>query len=71
MMTDVTTKSFSDAMADILVNPVRAHQLSLAFLEQISDGEHVVIDATNPFAFLLESSTATASAGLNKTEKYI
>ena len=71
MMTEITTKRFSDAMADILANPVRAHQLSLAFLEQISDGEHVVIDATNPFAFLLESSTATASAGLNKTEKYI
>lgn len=70
-MTDVTTKRISDAMGDILVNPVRAHQLSLAFLEQISDGQSVVVDATNPFVFLLESATATASAGLNKTEKYI
>lgn len=67
-MANITTQQYSDKIQDLLTNPARAHLFALAMLEEASDGKYSVVDATNSFAFLLESSTATASAGLNKTE---
>ncbi len=70
-MANVTTKQFADSIQDLLTNPARAHLFALAMLEEVTDGKYALVDPTNPFAFLLESSTAVASAGLNKTETII
>lgn len=70
-MKKVSMNQFAMSIEDLLVNPARAHQFSLAMLENISEGEEVIVDPTNPFVFLLEAATASASACLNKTEKHM
>ena len=68
-MSNVTNQQFSTNIEDLIINPARAHQFSLAMLERASEGEKVVVDPTNPFVFLLEAASANASACLNQTER--
>lgn len=68
-MTTITNQQFSTSIEDLIINPARAHQFSLAMLERTTNGEKVVVDPTNPFTFLLEAGSANASACLNMTER--
>ena len=70
-MSDITINQFSKSVEALLSNPSRAQQFSLGMLERVTGGEEVIIDATNPFVFLLEAATANASANLNKTEALV
>lgn len=63
-----TTTSLSADIETYIANPTRIHQYMLRLLESASNGEAIVVDPTNPFAFLLEASTAVASAAINKAE---
>lgn len=63
-----TTTSLRGDIDAFITNPTRIHQYMLRLLENASNGEAVVVDPTNPFAFLLEASTAVSSAAINKAE---
>lgn len=63
-----TTTSLAPDIEGYIANPTRIHQYMLRLLETASGGESVVVDPTSPFAFLLEASTAVASAAINKAE---
>lgn len=70
-MKDVNLNQFAISAEEFLGNPARAQQFALGMLERASNGEYAVVDATNPFAFLLEAATANASANFNKTERLL
>ncbi|WP_177336018.1 hypothetical protein, partial [Klebsiella quasipneumoniae] len=57
--------SITDLMAAIdavRFNPSAIHQLSLKILEEVRNGERTVVDPTNPFMFLLETSAVNVAA---------
>lgn len=63
--------SVADLMASINAvrfNPSAIHQLSLKLLEEVRNGERVVVDPTNPFMFLLETSAVNVAAAMAANE---
>ena len=63
--------SVADLMASIdavRFNPSAIHQLSLKILEEVRNGERVVVDPTNPFMFLLETSAVNVAAAMVANE---
>lgn len=67
----MATTSVADLMAQIdavRFNPSAIHQLSLKLLEEVRNGERVVVDPTNPFMFLLETSAVNVAAAMAANE---
>ena len=67
----MATTSVTDLMAQIdavRFNPSAIHQLSLKLLEEVRNGERVVVDPTNPFMFLLETSAVNVAAAMAANE---
>lgn len=63
--------SVADLMASIdavRFNPSAIHQLSLKILEEVRNGERTVVDPTNPFMFLLETSAVNVAAAMVANE---
>ena len=63
--------SITDLMAAIdavRFNPSTIHQLSLKILEEVRNGERTVVDPTNPFMFLLETSAVNVAAAMAANE---
>lgn len=63
--------SITDLMAAIdavRFNPSAIHQLSLSILEEVRNGERTVVDPTNPFMFLLETSAVNVAAAMAANE---
>lgn len=63
--------SVADLMASIdavRFNPSAIHQLSLKILEEVRNGDRVVVDPTNPFMFLLETSAVNVAAAMAANE---
>lgn len=57
-----------ERISDVRSNPANIQRTVLNTLEKTLDGEYTVVDPTNPFLFLLESSCATAAAGIQRSE---
>lgn len=49
-------------------NPTAIQRVILQKLSEMTDGEVTVVDATNPFVFLLEASCCNAAAGMMQSE---
>lgn len=73
LTTPSTTSStlVSTLMNNILeykYNPVLIQQTILNYLQEVTNGDVDIVDPTNPFVFLLESSTVNTSAFLQENE---
>lgn len=55
-------------MGNILRNPKAVTRLSLDLLERMTNGEVIVVDASNPFVYAIEMGAVAASAGLVQSE---
>lgn len=68
-MTSVLTQALESAIDKVRYNPSAMQRVMLNALDQVMDGSVDIVDATNPFAFLMESSCFLASSAmlLNKT----
>lgn len=59
-----TIDKLKEEITALRYNPAAIQRKSLELLEQMSNGEIDVVDPTNPFVFLLESSAVNASAAM-------
>lgn len=57
-----------DRLKEVRSNPANIQRTVLDTLEQGLSGDYDLVDPTNPFVFLLESSCATAAAGIQLSE---
>lgn len=63
--------SVADMMAQIdavRFNPSAIHQVALNLLEEVRNGERTIVDPTNPFMFLLETSAVNVAAAMAANE---
>jgi hypothetical protein len=58
----VTTASWQADALSYIANPTACQRRALAEFEARSGGTHVIVDPSNPFMFLCEAATTTASA---------
>ena len=64
----MTTKTWQDNLLQFINNPAAVQRQALAQYEQRVSGEHVIVDPTNPFTFLLEAASTSASAAALKIQ---
>lgn len=63
-----TTAELMAAIDAVRFNPAAIHRLALNILEETRNGERVIVDPTNPFMFLLESSAVNVAAAMASNE---
>tara|TARA_B100000700_G_scaffold157245_3_gene174569 strand:+ start:8338 stop:11265 length:2928 start_codon:yes stop_codon:yes gene_type:complete len=56
------------SVGDVNVNPANIQRVVLECMESVDGTDVDIVDPSNPFVFLLESSSVTAAAGMNKNE---
>jgi len=56
------TSDWQNRSVTFINNPMAVQRQALAQFEARTDGTHVIVDPSNPFMFLLEAATTTASA---------
>ena len=61
-------KDLVERITDVRANPANIQRTVLNTLEEVVDGQYDVVDPSNPFLFLLESSCAVAAAGIQRSE---
>ena len=49
-------------------NPSGIQRAALDLLEEVTNGERLVVDSSNPFVFLMESAASFAAAGMLNDE---
>jgi hypothetical protein len=57
-----------NALVDVQYNPTAMQRLSLQLLSDVTDNKIDIVDATNPFVFLMESAACMTSAACIKNE---
>lgn len=57
-----TSKELIDRIDEVRYNPSAIQRIVVDMVEEVTDGEHRLIDPSNPFTLLLETATATAGA---------
>lgn len=67
-MATVNSSDLIKQLDTLRANPSAAMRLTLKTLTQITDGNVVVVDATNPMVFALEMSILMAAAGISRAE---
>lgn len=68
MATHIGSDIIQSEMSNIIRNPKASVRLCLDLLEKLTDGDVVVVDGSNPFAYLLEVGIVNTSAGLIQAE---
>lgn len=63
-----TTAELMSAIDAVRFNPGAIHRLALNILEETRNGDRVIVDPTNPFMFLLESSAVNVAAAMVANE---
>ena len=58
-------KDLQDSMGDYVHNPTLIQNHILDYLSKVTKGEVEIVDATNPFVFLMESSSVTSAASIS------
>lgn len=58
------SKTWLANLANIRYNPAAIQRLALSTLEEATNGEIDIVDATNPFVFLMEASAHNSAAGM-------
>lgn len=64
----ISTADLMAAINAVRFNPSAIHRLALSVLEEVRNGERVIVDPTNPFMFLLESSAINTAAAMAANE---
>ncbi|MNU54528.1 hypothetical protein D3C71_435860 [compost metagenome] len=64
----LSTAELMSAIDAVRFNPTAIHRLALTVLEEVRNGERVIVDPTNPFMFLLESSAVNTAAAMAANE---
>lgn len=57
-------KTWLDNLAAVRYNPSAIHRLALSNLEEAMNGTLDIVDATNPFVFLMEASAVNSAGGM-------
>lgn len=67
-MAAISTKDMMEQQALVIRDPNNMQILALDMLENITDGSVVVVDASNPFAYMLEVQGTSASTAVTECE---
>lgn len=68
MPSTVTSSKLAERIAVLQANPAAMQRMMLRTLEDITNGEVIIVDPTNPFIFLMEATCSIASAGMTQAE---
>lgn len=60
------SQDFLKSIEKVRFNPTEIQRLALQHLETLTDGEVSIVNASNPFVFLLEAASVVAAAGMSQ-----
>lgn len=63
--TKITTEDLMNRIDEVRSNPAAMQSIIIDMVEEVSNGEHMVLDASNPFVFLLEATATVAANSVN------
>lgn len=67
----MTNEEYKDRVKLALLNPSSMIDVSIDALNEILEGRYEIVNATNPFMFLLEASTANCSAAVQEHQSLL
>src|SRR5574344_945049 len=68
MATHIASDIIQGEMSNIIRNPKASVRYSLDLLEKLTNGDVVIVDASNPFTYALEMGIVNTSSGLIQAE---
>lgn len=68
MATTIQSDVIMEQLPNLIRNPRAAVRLSLDLVEQLTEGETIIVDPSNPFAYSLEMAATMTSYGLIQAE---
>lgn len=68
MTTTVTSSKLAERISVLQANPAAMQRMILRTLEDLTNGEVIIVDPTNPFVFLMEATCSIASASMLQAE---
>lgn len=71
MANQVTSSRFAERINILAANPAAMQRMILRTLEDMTNGDVVIVDPTNPFVFLMEATCSIASAGMLQAEALV